>query len=634
MQSKPIYISDTLHNTIQLSILEKKIISTQLFNRLHNISQNSTAYLTFPTNRTKRFEHSIGTMKLCGEIFYYSISNASNDILEDFFSNLKQNIKQEFIEKDFSMYRKLIPDEKLDTLEDYSNYTIDNCFYNICVPKNIQNENSFLYLVIFQAIRIAALLHDIGHPPFSHITENSIRQVLSEIEKETNLNPRKKLFLDIMKKYKKEDLQVKEKNEKENYKLHEQLGYIMAERVLENIIKEDTNSNSNIIYFNILTIQLSLYILSEKNSFFKQIHSIVSGAIDGDRLDYASRDVINSGFESGRIEYSRLISSMVLCKYKNDFIFCPDIKVLNTVEDFFFRRWKLYKYIVYHHRVIKTDHLLQDSIYKMIKEYLNNDDIEIESEKDDLRIPNDISGLWKPLKLTNSNQRYFDALIQWDDGWLMSILKQYYFSANQKDKELKYKLEELLSNKKQFYSIIKGENEFKKLDKKIIDNIHVNFEKVKKFGDGLDKSFNDIIGLIENICTGKDNIRNGYFLFRIKLLIESFFKDSYNFEDLILEMVKDYIENKCQDIIEAYFIEFKTPNYGLSKTPYIHSNREVTLLSEISNIDELLEYDGNTFPVFYMYIKKKGKEFKNEDFIDGLGVAIAKEWNNFFASIS
>ena len=270
----------------------------------------------------------------------------------------------------------------------------------------------------------------------------------------------------------------------------------------------------------------------------------------------------------------------------------------------------------------------------MIKEYLNNDDIEIESEKDDLRIPNDISGLWKPLKLTNSNQRYFDALIQWDDGWLMSILKQYYFSANQKDKELKYKLEELLSNKKQFYSIIKGENEFKKLDKKIIDNIHVNFEKVKKFGDGLDKSFNDIIGLIENICTGKDNIRNGYFLFRIKLLIESFFKDSYNFEDLILEMVKDYIENKCQDIIEAYFIEFKTPNYGLSKTPYIHSNREVTLLSEISNIDELLEYDGNTFPVFYMYIKKKGKEFKNEDFIDGLGVAIAKEWNNFFASIS
>lgn len=53
MQKRQIYISDTLHNTILMSIYEKEVISTQLFNRLHNISQNSTAYLTFPTNRTK-----------------------------------------------------------------------------------------------------------------------------------------------------------------------------------------------------------------------------------------------------------------------------------------------------------------------------------------------------------------------------------------------------------------------------------------------------------------------------------------------------------------------------------------------------------------------------------------------------
>ena len=77
MQTRQIYIADTNHGTILLSDCEKEVISTKLFNRLHHISQNSTAYLTFPTNRTKRFEHSVGTMKLCGDIFYNSICNTS-----------------------------------------------------------------------------------------------------------------------------------------------------------------------------------------------------------------------------------------------------------------------------------------------------------------------------------------------------------------------------------------------------------------------------------------------------------------------------------------------------------------------------------------------------------------------------
>lgn len=86
-QEKPIYIADTLHNTIQMSELEKRIVSTELFNRLHTVSQNSTAYLTFPTNRTKRFEHSVGTMKLCGEIFFYGISNTEKDTLNLFLNH-------------------------------------------------------------------------------------------------------------------------------------------------------------------------------------------------------------------------------------------------------------------------------------------------------------------------------------------------------------------------------------------------------------------------------------------------------------------------------------------------------------------------------------------------------------------
>ena len=70
---KRFFIEDSVHGQIEVSAFERGIIYTMEFNRLHDIYQNSTLYLTFPTNRVKRFEHSIGTMKLSGEIFNSSI---------------------------------------------------------------------------------------------------------------------------------------------------------------------------------------------------------------------------------------------------------------------------------------------------------------------------------------------------------------------------------------------------------------------------------------------------------------------------------------------------------------------------------------------------------------------------------
>lgn len=66
---KSFFIEDSVHGQIEVSAFERDIIYTMEFNRLHDIYQKSTLYLTFPTNRVKRFEHSIGTMKLSGELF-------------------------------------------------------------------------------------------------------------------------------------------------------------------------------------------------------------------------------------------------------------------------------------------------------------------------------------------------------------------------------------------------------------------------------------------------------------------------------------------------------------------------------------------------------------------------------------
>ena len=84
---KGIYLNDSIHGLIPLSEYEKRIISSVGFNRLHDVYQNSTVYLTFPTNRTKRFEHSIGTMKLCSDMFFYSVLNATQESLDEFYES-------------------------------------------------------------------------------------------------------------------------------------------------------------------------------------------------------------------------------------------------------------------------------------------------------------------------------------------------------------------------------------------------------------------------------------------------------------------------------------------------------------------------------------------------------------------
>jgi len=89
-QKKQIHIADTNHETILISDIEKEVISTKLFNRLHHISQNSTVYLTFPSNKTKRFEHSIGTMKLCGDMFYSAICNTSSEHLDGLLNRIRK----------------------------------------------------------------------------------------------------------------------------------------------------------------------------------------------------------------------------------------------------------------------------------------------------------------------------------------------------------------------------------------------------------------------------------------------------------------------------------------------------------------------------------------------------------------
>ena len=118
------------YGCIGITDIEKKIIDTKFFQRLRRIKQSSSLYMAFPGASHSRFEHSLGAMHLAGEASTYTILNSINKLDSTSIIDLMDSI---------------------------------NCKSEI--KKQIQ------------VTRLAALLHDIGHAPFSHTFEEFLKLV-------------------------------------------------------------------------------------------------------------------------------------------------------------------------------------------------------------------------------------------------------------------------------------------------------------------------------------------------------------------------------------------------------------------------------------------------------------------------
>ncbi|WP_238900627.1 HD domain-containing protein [Clostridium sp. YIM B02500] len=622
INNKIIYMSDTVHGTIQISEIEKRIISTPIFNRLHNISQNSTAYLTFSTNRTKRFEHSIGTMYLASKMFFSSIANAEKDILAKFFHQL-HNEMDTLIDRilEERLYKHEIGNRNLKkiTLKDYNNFIIPNNMKNILIPCNIIQENEFLYLVVMQSVRLSALLHDVGHPPFSHIAEYALKSVWIKIndKKVDDRNENEIRYYNILEKY-----------FENNGELHEQIGNSLTERVLETLMeampknKQDDKDVLSNQMFLIMVKEVTSSILNEKSLIFKNIHKLIDGSLDCDRLDYVTRDVLNSGFNKGIIEYERLISSMKLIENANgDFIFSPHMKVLNNVEDFFERRWDLYKQIIFHHRVIKTDYLLNNCIQELICRYLENN--QGPSEMKNNILPYDISGLWLAVQGDPCDDVFFNQLIQWDDSWLMVVLKKEFLSIDEKDENLKIlrsKLKELLANEKYYYSVIKKPDDFINIENEVINLLQANkgeiekeikeMEQSKSISNSSDSNksividpfLNDLKKMISCIDHA-DFSRKGFILPKIKNLIFSNYLSEEEFDNIVRSSVEQAVSEYGD--IEHGIVEFKNIKLGVQEGLSLYSSDgSLKPFKKVSNIAPLLMFRKEFLPPFYIYISK------------------------------
>ena len=539
--------TDIIHGNILYSGLESAIISNPIMNRLHNILQSSLVYLTFSSNKVSRFEHSLGVMQLAGDILYHSISNThEQDTIAQFIQETKDGLTHWFQNLDF-MSETLLHKSFADL---YSIETLQNIPYPLCniyldkTPKNIKTDDIFYYVVVLQAVRIAGLLHDIGHLPYSHIFEHAINNLYNNIKYTKKRNTAQDDFLSIMQDYC-----------EDTKELHEEIGLTLIKQIKTEVYEElskQTKSKENlfvsaVFYF----IEKILSSSDNTNSYFSDLHSIVAGALDADRLDYCSRDAYCAGLSKDIFPYHRFISNYKITLVKKQFlsntkrksiVFCPALKNVSEVENLLERRWEIYSKINYHHRVHKHEVIFAEILSQIGYGELQSCDGNIPDLVMGKPLPLSLMSVWSIVKKLKSNNSLIDYyIIQIDDGWMDTFLKHAFFKKYQntyrtEDENLINpewnKFNELISTKKHYNSLCKRSVDFVRFDQKF-GTMWLDFIKKQQINDLFIKRATK---MIEINNASKSKRRTAYQLLNYKI-ISSIFLPQKN-DDFLQEVEK------------------------------------------------------------------------------------------------
>jgi HD superfamily phosphohydrolase len=297
------FIKDIIHDSIELSPIARTIIDTPIFQRLRNLHQLGVCYLIFPNANNNRFEHSIGTYHLAGLLLERLIKNSKNKEIN------KCLIEIDFIKKYLLKHFELNgSEENLTFLENINMILLDD------------------YLI--ELIKIAGLVHDIGHGPFSHLFDEwlgSIPEVsdskLAEHESRSIILLKKIIF----------ENKIKFKDD---------------EYMLKDFIDEDA--------FEFISELINPTESTPKNFIFQIISNYLNG-LDVDKLDYLYRDSFYLG-SGNPYDLSRVISHVQVID-KN---ICFPEKISYDIYKVFRSRYDLHKQYYTHKTTVSIEYMIRD----------------------------------------------------------------------------------------------------------------------------------------------------------------------------------------------------------------------------------------------------------------------------------
>ncbi len=307
-------IRDVIHGTIEVSDAEVCIIDSPFFQRLRNIKQLGFGENSYPGATHNRYIHSLGALFTASKVFDQVFKKSES------------------------------------------------------VSKNFTKEAPRLKA----AVRLAAMLHDVGHGPLSHTTEFAMPLIERLGLQSIACEPGKHSPF----------VEPRQANH-EDYTLK-----IILQSSMTDILEKSFAS---------LTIKpLHIACIINENVFCPDdffvidginyrpiLHQLVSSEIDVDRMDYLIRDSFYCGVSYGNFDHDWLLANLTNYIDKGKCYLALKHRALYTFDDFLISRFHMFSMVYFHHKSVIYDEMLErylrekDCTYEIpsdIEKYVYYDD--------------------------------------------------------------------------------------------------------------------------------------------------------------------------------------------------------------------------------------------------------------------
>jgi len=214
---------------------------------------------------------------------------------------------------------------------------------------------SFLTPEQKDTLKLTALLHDIGHVPLSHTTEQAMSRFYDSEHQDDSLVVTTQENESPYKEY--------------DTKLHERLAQavLMGDTSLRKAVLELGYSCED-ISFGIMGFNGKSHLeygQSKDTTYLLHARNFMHSQLDADRLDYLVRDSAFSGVKAGAFDLEKLLREI---RYDEKANYGIDESGVRALEQFLFARFGAYSQIVFNKKVHSLEYLAQEFYYKLLIE--------------------------------------------------------------------------------------------------------------------------------------------------------------------------------------------------------------------------------------------------------------------------
>lgn len=290
-------VRDPVHGSIIIYDEEIPILVAPFFQRLRNIKQLGFSEYSFPGATHTRYLHSIGVMAIATKVYDKILSHQLS----------KSNFQR-----------------------------------------------------LRETLRLAALLHDLGHAPLSHSTE-SVMPSVSALSLPSNLvgNPKNQ--------------NRKATHEDYTVKTIADSSFCHAFDLVRSRFGIEPNCVAELIIGQTMNRE---YFVVDGVDYFPLLHQLVSGEMDCDRMDYLLRDSYFCGVSYGRYDIDWIIDNLDYCLIKDRAYLGISERAIPTFDDFLLGRFHMFLMIYFHYRAVCLEKMLENYFSTSGGEYTVPGDIE------------------------------------------------------------------------------------------------------------------------------------------------------------------------------------------------------------------------------------------------------------------